>query len=70
MDIIEFRATVKRGKIEIPPQYQDKVKDRMRVIILPEDENQPLPTLIDQLLEHPLTRKGFFPLTREDIYVR
>ena len=62
---VEFQATVKNGIIEIPAQYRDQLKQRVRVIVLAEPDDK-TGNLIDQLLETPLHVKGFKPLTRED----
>lgn len=70
MDKIEFEATVKKGKIEIPDQYKDRIKNRVRVIILSEEESTGYQNLIDQLLENPVQIKNFSPLKRNSIYAR
>jgi hypothetical protein len=69
MYAIEFQTRVKDGKIEIPAQYQDKLKETVRVIILAEDQDT-TSNLIDQLLVSPLKIKSFKPLSRTDIYER
>ncbi len=70
MAIIEFQTTVKNGVIEIPSEYQGKIKDRVHVILLSEGEKSKRRNLIDRLLEHPLQSKGFRPLNREDLHAR
>jgi hypothetical protein len=70
MDIIEFQTTVKNGVIEIPPEYQGKVKNRVRVILLPEVKKSRRRNLIDRLLEHPIQSKEFRPMNREDLHAR
>ena len=67
MYAIEFQAKVKNGVIEIPPEYRDKLKEMVRVIILAE-EKEKTANLIDQLLQSPLHHKGFQPLSRDEIY--
>jgi hypothetical protein len=69
MYAIELQTRVKDGKIEIPAQYQDKLKETVRVIILAEDQDT-TSNLIDQLLVSPLKIKSFKPLSRTDIYER
>ena len=69
MYAVEFQANVKNGIIEIPAQYRDQIKQRVRVIVLAEPDDQPS-NLIDQLLETPLRVKGFKPLTRDELYAR
>ena len=69
MYAIEFQAKVRDGTIEIPAQYQDKVKEMVRVIILTE-ETEEKANLIDQLLQTPLRQEGFQPLSRDEIHER
>ena len=67
MYAVEFQAQIKNGTIEIPEAYRSHFTERVRVILLAEDESSTM-TLIDQLLQHPLKVPGFKPLTREEIY--
>ena len=67
MQAVEFQAKIKNGTIEIPSQYQDKLKEVVRVIILT-DEGETTTNLIDQLLTTPLKVKDFRPLTRTEVY--
>jgi hypothetical protein len=53
MDAVEFQAQIKNGTIEIPEAYRSRFKERVRVILLAEEES-PTVTLIDQLLQHPI----------------
>lgn len=70
MYAIEFQTTIKNGVIEIPPEYQQNLKQNVRVILLAEDPVQTTKNLIDQLLAQPLQLQDFRPLTREEIYAR
>ena len=67
MYAIEFQAKIKEGTIQVPPQYRDKLKEVVRVIILT-DVQEETGSLIDQLLESPIKVKGFRPLSRDEIY--
>jgi hypothetical protein len=67
MYAVEFQAKIKNGAIEIPEEYRKRFKERVRVILLAEEE-RPTANLIDQLLQHPLKVAGFKPLSREEIY--
>jgi hypothetical protein len=69
MYAVEFQAKIKDGTIEIPEMYRNRFKERVRVILLAEEESTTA-TLIDQLLQHPLKVAGFKPLAREAIYER
>lgn len=67
MYAVEFQAKVKNGSIEIPKEYRARFKERVRVILLAEEEGTAA-TFIDDLLEHPVRLPGFKPLTRDEIY--
>ena len=69
MYAVEFQAKVKNGSIEIPEEYKTRFKERVRVILLAEEENTTA-NFIDHLLQHPISIAGFTPLTREEIYER
>jgi hypothetical protein len=67
MYAVEFQTKVKDGIIEIPEIYRDRFKERVRVILMTEEESLGA-NLIEQLLNTPLRVAGFRPLTREEIY--
>ena len=70
MYAVEFKAKIKNGLIKIPQKYLGKFKDRVKVILLEDDEKQ-IKTeynMIDQLLKSPLKIKSFKPFTREEMY--
>jgi hypothetical protein len=66
MYAVEFQAKVKNGSIEIPKEYRTRFKERVRVILLTEEEGTAA-NFIDQLLQHPVHLPGFKPLTRDEI---
>jgi hypothetical protein len=68
MYAIEFKATVKNGVIEIPREYKEQFKSLVRVILLADEPQTSVASLIDQLLANPLKISGFRPLTREEVY--
>ena len=70
MRAVEFYTTIRNGMIEVPEEYRRKLADRVRVILLAEEESRSVANLIDQLLEKPIPVRGFQPLTREEIYGR
>lgn len=70
MFAIEFQAKIKNGIIEIPRQYLTRLKDRVRVILLVEENSQKTKNLIEQLIAHPVRVKDFRPLKREQIYAK
>jgi hypothetical protein len=67
MYAVEFQAQIKNGTIEIPEVYRSRLKERVRVILLAEEEST-TENLIDQLLQHPIKLAEFKPLAREEIY--
>lgn len=69
MYAVEFQAKVKNGSIEIPEEYRARFKERVRVILLAEEESTAA-HFIDDLLQHPVHIPGFKPLTRDEIYER
>ena len=69
MYAVEFQAKIKNGTIEIPEVYRSRLKERVRVILLAEEESTTV-YLIDQLLQHPLAVAGFKPFARDEIYER
>ena len=68
MKTIEFKAKVKKGTIQLPPQYAAKITGQVRVILLVEETTEAKGDLIEELLAHPVQVKGFRPLPREEIY--
>lgn len=70
MERIQFQATIKDGKIEIPRQYWKKFQDQVRVILVAGEINTSEPGLIDSLLANPVKMKGFRPLKRDDTHAR
>ena len=69
MYAVEFQAQIKNGTIEIPEAYRSRFKERVRVILLAEEESTTV-TLIDRLLRYPVKVPGFKPLTREEMHER
>ena len=69
MYAVEFQAKVKNGAIEIPQEYRARFKERVRVILLAEEESMAV-NFIDDLLQNPVHIPGFKPLTRDEIYDR
>lgn len=49
--------------------YRHRFKERVRVILLAEEESTTR-NLIDQLLQRPLKVAGFKPFTRDELYER
>lgn len=69
MTTIEFQTYLDHGTIEVPEEYQDRVKGRARVIIVADDTDVDV-DMIDYLLEHPYRIDTFTPLTRNELYER
>ncbi len=69
MYAIEFKAKIKNGMIQVPPEHRQKFKDEVKVIILAQ-ESQPASNMIERLLNSPLKSSNFKPLSRAEIYDR
>jgi hypothetical protein len=71
LQAVEFQAFVTNGMIEIPREYRKRLNQRVRVIVLTEeDHSAQLTTLIDELLLNPIKIEGFTPLTRDEAHAR
>jgi hypothetical protein len=69
MQTIEFQTYIDHGTIELPQEYQDRVKGHARVIILADDVDEDT-DMIDFLLDNPYQSDNFTPLSRDEIYER
>ena len=69
MFAVEFQAEISDVTIELPPQYRDRLRGAVRVIILAQEPTDG-PDMIDQLLAHPLEAAQFAPFQRTEIYER
>jgi hypothetical protein len=74
MYAIEFMTKIKNGSIEIPKEYQQRLREQtgdntVRVIILASDR-RPFVDLIDELLANPIPVDGFVPFTRDELHER
>ena len=70
MYAVEFQTIVTNDIIKIPEQYKGRFQNRVRVIVLVEEQEIVANNFIDQLLQNPLRLKSFQLLTREEIYAR
>lgn len=70
MSVFEFKASPQNGRIEIPPEYLDKIIGTVRVIILAQEQRVNTADAIERLLAQPLEIESFTPLVREAIYER
>ena len=74
MYAIEFQAKIKNGNIEIPEEYQRRLREQggdnaVRVIILTA-ERETSANFIDQLLANPISTSDFVPFTRDELHER
>ncbi|MCP4401121.1 MAG: hypothetical protein GY801_27965 [bacterium] len=69
MHAIEFQTTIHEGVIEVPKQYLHQLSSHAKVIVLMEEMPQRT-GIVTELLQHPLKRHHFTPLSREEIYER
>ena len=70
MNALEFYTTIKNGRIEVPREYLRNLTNRVRVILLVDEDTRSAENFIDELLANPIKVKGFRPLTREEVYAR
>jgi ureidoglycolate hydrolase len=70
MQMIEFRAKIKNGIIQIPAKFKGKVAEDVQVILVSKSEKSSKADLIDELMAHPLKSKGFKPMTRDEAHAR
>ena len=75
LNIIEFKATIKQGAIEIPKEYQQQLSEgnEVQVIVTKQVTNTTSQSpktrdIIDNLTEKPIKVNGF--LSRNEIYDR
>lgn len=69
MHAIEFQATIQNGVIEVPAYYHSQLSKHAKVIVLMDEEQQQTGFLA-RLLQEPISRTDFTPLTREETYER
>jgi hypothetical protein len=69
MSVIEFQTYIDQGIIELPKEYLDRIKGRVRIIILTNDDED-AEDMVAFLLDHPYQVDTFTPLTRDEIYER
>jgi hypothetical protein len=69
MHAIEFQTTISHGIIEIPQQFRHHLSKHAKVIVLMEETPKKTGS-VAQLLQHPVKREHFTPLSREEIYER
>jgi len=60
MEVIEFKAKVKNGAIQIPPKYKKKIGNTVKVMIF-SDKKTEKNDIIDELLENPIKMDDFSP---------
>lgn len=70
MQTVEFQTTVIDGTIEVPREYQEQFRDRVKVTLQTIEPRSTGANLIDELLARPLKLSGFQPLTREEAHAR
>jgi hypothetical protein len=69
VSVIEFQTYIDHGTIELPKEYHNRIKGRVRIIILT-DQAEDDQDMVEFLLEHPYHSDTFTPLTRDEIYER
>ena len=69
MHAVEFIAEVTNGMIAIPEEYRAQICGKVRVVVLPEEE-EPSFDAAAELLADPLKIPDFTPLTRDEAHER
>lgn len=72
MYAVEFQTKVQDGLIAVPAEHLEKLKGKVRVILLAEEKEgvSDKPDIIEELLNNPLQIPDFKPMTRDEIYDR
>lgn len=68
MNAMEFHTTVIDGKIEVPEEYRDQIRGKVRVIIFTEDQPRGGHDKVRELIDNPLHVEEFTPFSRAEIY--
>ena len=68
--MLEFTTKVKRGQIEIPPEYQQQLQDGDTVKVTIATNSFSTTGAIAQLINNPIPVKNFIPLTRDEAHER
>jgi hypothetical protein len=70
MHAIEFETVIEGNLVKLPLIDAKSFAGKVKVIILQEESvaMENIPTLIDELLVHPLDLPDFTPLSRMEIY--
>ena len=69
MEVIEFKTIIRDCAIRIPEKYQNKMGNKVKVIIMSESTTKKT-NAIDRLLSAPIKVKEFSPLSRDEMYKR
>ena len=70
MVTVEFHAKIKDGTIHIPAKYRRNLKEKVRVILVSEEERKKTSNFLRELLDSPVKIANFKPLSRDEAYVR
>ncbi len=70
MVTVEFRTRIKDGMIHVPVRYRRILKEKVRVILISEEEKSAEPNLLRELLANPIQMAGFQPLSRDETHAR
>ncbi len=70
LNIIEFKAKIKRGVIEIPQEYQQQLSEgnEVQVIVTKQSKGISETGTIALLTKNPIAVKGIRKLTRDEIH--
>jgi hypothetical protein len=69
MKTIAFKAVIKNGAIEVPPEYRFGLGNAVKVILMDECHESSA-DMIEHLLNNPVQMSYFEALTRDAVYDR
>ena len=64
VNFFEFKAKIRQGMIEIPPEYHQNIQEGRDVKVIIVSEEKDHPRLMDQLAEKPIGVQGGQTLKR------
>jgi bifunctional DNA-binding transcriptional regulator/antitoxin component of YhaV-PrlF toxin-antitoxin module len=70
MVTVKFKARIKDGRIHIPAKYRRNLGDKVRVILVSDEQKSEKPNILRELLVHPIKIASFEPLNRDEAHAR
>ena len=67
---VEFDGVLRDGRIEVPAELAKQFSEHVHVVLSDSTVISNGTTLIDELLDQPLSVPGFQPMTRDEVHGR